>query len=54
MSWISGTISLDLQDIVRSPDPTACGMWLALETQFLGNAQTRPTTRRPASHARAG
>jgi hypothetical protein len=37
MSWILGTISL-LQDIVRTPDPTARMMWLALETQFLGNA----------------
>jgi hypothetical protein len=41
MSWISGTISLDLQDIVRTPDPTARVMWLSLETQFLGNTQTR-------------
>jgi hypothetical protein len=41
MSWISGTISLDLQDIMRTPDPTARVMWLALETQFLGNTQTR-------------
>jgi hypothetical protein len=41
MSWISGTISLDLQDIVRTPDPTARVMWLSLVTQFLGNAQTR-------------
>jgi hypothetical protein len=41
MSWISGTISLDLQDIVHTPDPIARVMWLSLETQFLGNAQTR-------------
>jgi hypothetical protein len=41
MSWISGTIFLDLQDIVRTPDPTTRVMWLSLETQFLGNAQTR-------------
>jgi hypothetical protein len=41
MSWISGTISLDLQDIVRTPDPTARVMWLSFETQFLENAQTR-------------
>jgi hypothetical protein len=41
MSWISRTISLDLQDIVWTPDPTARVMWLSLETQFLGNAQTR-------------
>jgi hypothetical protein len=32
MSWISRTISLDLQDIVRTPDPTARVMWLSLET----------------------
>jgi hypothetical protein len=48
ISWISGTISLDLQDIVRTPDPTACVMWLSLETD------TRPPARRRASHARAG
>jgi hypothetical protein len=41
MSWISGTISLDLQDIVQTPDPTARVMWLSLEAQFIGNAQTR-------------
>jgi hypothetical protein len=41
MSWISGTISSDLQDIVRTPDPTARVMWLSLKTHFLGNAQTR-------------
>jgi hypothetical protein len=41
MSWISRTISLYLQDIVQTPDPTARVMWLSLETQFLGNAQTR-------------
>jgi hypothetical protein len=32
MSWISGTLSLDLQDIVRTPDPTTHVMWLSLET----------------------
>jgi hypothetical protein len=41
MSWIFGTISLDLQDIVRTPDGTVRDAWLALESQFLGNAQTR-------------
>jgi hypothetical protein len=41
MSWIFGTISLDLQDIVRTPNSNACNAWLALESQFLGNAQTR-------------
>jgi hypothetical protein len=41
MSWIFETISLDLQDIVRTPGGTAHEAWLALESQFLGNAQTR-------------
>jgi hypothetical protein len=35
------TISLDLQDIVRTLGDTARVIWLALETQFLGNAHTR-------------
>jgi hypothetical protein len=38
MSWIFGTISLDLQDIVRAPGGTVRETWLALEIQFLGNA----------------
>jgi hypothetical protein len=41
MSWISRTISLDLQDIVQTPDPTARVMCRSLEIQFLRNAQTR-------------
>lgn len=41
MSWIFGTTSLDLQDIVRTPDATAREVWLALETQLLGNTKTR-------------
>jgi len=40
LSWILGTISLDLHDLVRST-PTARGAWLALEGQFLGNAEAR-------------
>jgi hypothetical protein len=41
MSWIFRTISLDLQEIVRTLGGTAREAWLALETQFLGNAQAR-------------
>ena len=41
MSWIFGTLSLDLQDIVRTHGGTARQAWLALEGQFLGNAETR-------------
>ena len=41
LSWIFGTISLDLQDIVRTHGGTARQAWLALEGQFLGNAEFR-------------
>ena len=41
MSWIFGTISLDLQDIVRTHGGTARQAWLALEGQFLGNTEFR-------------
>ncbi|CAN6354820.1 unnamed protein product [Urochloa humidicola] len=41
LSWIFGTISLDLQDIVRAPDITARQAWLVLEGQFLGNREHR-------------
>ena len=41
MSWIFGTISIDLQDIVRTHGGTARQAWVALEGQFLGNAEFR-------------
>ena len=41
ISWIFGTISLDLQDIVRTHGGTAREAWLALEGQFLSNAEYR-------------
>ena len=41
MSWIFGTISLDLQDLVRTHGGTARQAWLALEGQFIGNAEFR-------------
>ncbi|XP_066313450.1 uncharacterized protein, partial [Miscanthus floridulus] len=42
LSWILGTISLDLHDLVRSThESTARRAWLALEGQFLGNAEAR-------------
>ena len=40
LSWILGTISLDLHYLVRNT-PSARGAWLALEDQFLGNAKAR-------------
>ena len=39
LSWIFGTISLNLQDIVRTHGGTARQAWLALEGQFLGNTE---------------
>jgi hypothetical protein len=40
LSWIHGTLTAELQDIVRVPDDTAHRIWGALEAQFLGNRQT--------------
>ncbi|XP_066344097.1 uncharacterized protein [Miscanthus floridulus] len=40
LSWIIGTISLDLHDLVRN-SADARRAWLALEGQFLGNAEAR-------------
>jgi hypothetical protein len=41
LSWIHGTLTAELQDIVRVSDDTAHQIWGALEAQFLGNHQTR-------------
>jgi uncharacterized membrane protein YgcG len=41
LSWIHGTLTAELQDIVRVPDDTAHRIWGALEAQFLGHRQTR-------------
>ena len=55
MSWIFGTISLDLQDLVRTHGGTARQAWLALEGQFLGNAESRAlAARRQLPHLRTG
>jgi len=40
-SWIAGTISHDLADAVLESNSTARSAWLAVETQFLGNRETR-------------
>jgi len=39
--WIFGTLTPNLQDIIRMPGVTARQAWLALEGQFLGNAEAR-------------
>uniref|UniRef100_A0A0A9AQB4 Integrase catalytic domain-containing protein n=1 Tax=Arundo donax TaxID=35708 RepID=A0A0A9AQB4_ARUDO len=41
MTWLNGTISPDLEEIVREDHPTARSVWLALEQQFLGNREQR-------------
>jgi hypothetical protein len=41
LSWIHGTLTAELQDIVRVSDDIAHRIWGALEAQFLGNRQTR-------------
>ena len=41
LSWIFGTISLDLHDIVWTHGGTARQAWVALEGQFLGNTEYR-------------
>jgi hypothetical protein len=40
-SWIWGTISPDLQDVVRQCGHMAHDAWLALENHFLSNCETR-------------
>jgi hypothetical protein len=41
VSWIFGTISIDLQDIARARGISARQTWLTLENQFIGNSETR-------------
>jgi hypothetical protein len=41
LSWLYGSISPELFEIVTIAEPTARGTWLALEEQFVGNRETR-------------
>jgi hypothetical protein len=41
LSWLHGTITVELQDIIRDQADTARQEWLALEDQFLGNRDAR-------------
>jgi hypothetical protein len=41
LSWLHGTITVELQDIIRDQADTARQAWLALEDQFLGNRDAR-------------
>ena len=49
MSWIFGTISLDLQDLVRTHGGTARQAWVALEGQFLATPSTATSSSTPPS-----
>jgi hypothetical protein len=41
ISWLHGTITVELQDIIRDQSDTGRQSWLALEDQFLGNREAR-------------
>jgi hypothetical protein len=41
LSWLHGTITVELQDIIRDQADTTRQAWLALEDQFLGNRDAR-------------
>jgi hypothetical protein len=40
VTWIIGTLSPELHEIVREPTETARRAWLAIEAQFLGNNES--------------
>ena len=41
LSWILGTLTVELQVVVREAGGTAHHVWVALESQFWGNRETR-------------
>jgi hypothetical protein len=41
VTWILGTLSPELHEIVREPTETARQAWLTIEAQFLGNSESR-------------
>jgi hypothetical protein len=41
VTWILGTLSPELHEIVREPTETARQAWLVIEAQFLGNSESR-------------
>jgi hypothetical protein len=41
VTWILGTLSPELHEIVRELTETACQAWLAIEAQFLDNSESR-------------
>jgi hypothetical protein len=41
LSWLLGTISNDLMEIIHEPSNMTLQAWLAIENQFLGQHETR-------------
>jgi hypothetical protein len=41
LSWLYGTLTIELQDIVREREGIARQAWVALEDQFLGNQEAQ-------------
>jgi hypothetical protein len=41
VTWILGTLSPELHEIIREPMETARQAWLTIEAQFLGNSNSR-------------
>jgi hypothetical protein len=39
LSWLLGTITVDLQETTCTRDRTAQQLWVSLEEQFLGNRE---------------
>ena len=41
LSWLHGTITVELQDIIRDQTDTGRQSWLVLEEQFIGKRDAR-------------
>jgi hypothetical protein len=41
VTWILGTLSPELHEIIREPTEIARQVWLAIEAQFLGNSESQ-------------
>jgi hypothetical protein len=49
LSWIHGTLTAELQDIVRVSDDTTHRIWVALEAKFSATARPGFCISRPPS-----
>jgi hypothetical protein len=41
VTWILGTLSPELHEIIQEPTETARQAWLVIKAQFLGNSESR-------------